>query len=993
MNRLTIFILLFGVAVLTTPHLALAQTSPKLTVSPSSVSFSSTPSGTSSAPKAITLKNSGTGTLQISAVSVGGDQASEFSVTNGCSDALSANGACTISVTFRPTAEGPRAASLLIKSNVADRVITLKGTGAAPPKPTLTLSPTSVSFSSTVTGTSSETKTVSVRNTGKGTLQISTITVVGDHRTDFASTNTCGSPVAPGGDCTISVSFSPSAAGARSAQIEIKGNVATKSLSIRGTGMAPPQPSVALSPSSLSFSKQIIGTRSAARVVTVKNTGAGTLRVSTITLVGASADQFESTNTCGAPLQKDGTCVVSVVFRPSVAGTYEAVVEIKSNTTTKSISVKGVAANPPPPKLTISPSSLTFPSQPVGTQSRSQSLILKNTGGSNLQIATITVTGAHKTDYLATNDCGSPIAPGASCAVALSFIPSGERSRTAVLEIKGNVDARSITVRGTGGAAPTAASMTIDVASLTIRAGESRSIPVTIKTADGVKIFGRTLTWESSASSVATVSSEDVVSAVSYDGFDVKSATLTARLGNLSASTTIRVVPKETFTGYRVDPSARSLGSTYWENTTVPLDLVLRIFLTRQKNFGRDPQYQFQYSGWSGALTAGDFNADGFIDVFTAGSACNGWQSRPTFLIWNPETWRFDEKNLFNDGTDFLGGPMGIAPAYLNDDNYVDLVIMGHGDECGTQLNEPVTVAISDGKGGYDLKSLELEPKELADRFGHELGDVGDVSGDGVPDLYINANSHSYIFWGLPKAPYFSSSNFAHFASDIKNFPDAQNGFGERVPNASEFAFGGKIADFDGDGLNDMLMLTTEDAGTPRQSRIFFNQGAGRFVADKFVNLPFFYDDNNPNQKNRVAHLMDAAVVDLDQDGLSDIVGVNQESYLNWNLVVYRKKSDGRYVIDRDAVAYNVNSLDDRKQHKMTLIHADFDGDGIKEFSYTSSGKACVNVAQKTAFLVKGGKLIETNIGDVDPYAKWLLTKIVRYGDETDPTKYYYCPP
>jgi hypothetical protein len=743
----------------------------------------------------------------------------------------------------------------------------------------------------------------------------------------------------------------------------------------------------------LSFSKQIIGTRSAARVVTVKNTGAGTLRISTITVVGASADQFESTNTCGTPLQKDGTCTVSVLFRPFAAGTYDAAIEIKSNTTTKSISVKGVAVNPPPPKLTVSPSSLTFTTQPVGTQSKTQSLTLKNTGGSTLQIATISLSGTHKSDYLAVNDCGSPIAPGASCTVGLSFVPRGEGSRAAILEIKGNIDAKSITVRGTGGAAPAAASLTIDSAPLTIRAGESRSISVTIKTADGVKIFGRTLVWESSASNVATVSSDDVVSAVSYDGFDVKTATLTARLGNLSASTTVRVVPKETFKGYRVDPAAKTLGSAYWENTTVPLDLVLRVFLTRQKNFGRDPQYQFQYSGWSGSLTAGDFNADGFIDVFTAGSACNGWQSRPTFLIWNPETWRFEEKNLFNDGTDYLGGPMGIAPAYLNDDDYVDLVIMGHGDECGTQLNEPVTVAISDGKGGYDLKTLELEPKELADRFGHELGDLGDVSGDGVPDLYINANSHSYIFWGLPRSPYFSSSNFAHFASDTKNFPDAQNGFGERVPNASEFAFGGKIADFDGDGRNDMLMLTTEDAGTPRQSRIFFNQGAGRFVSNKFVNLPFFYDDENPNQKNRVAHLMDATVADVDRDGLSDIVGVNQESYQSWNLVVYKKKADGGYVIDRDAVVYNVNSENDRKQYKLSLIHADFDGDGVKDFSYTSFGKACVNVAQKTAFLLKGGKLIETNIGDVDPYAKWLLTKIVRYGDETDPTKYYYCPP
>ena len=185
-------IIALGLSVLIRSESLLAQTSPKLTVSPSSVSFSSTPSGTTSAPKALTLKNSGTGTLQISAVAIGGDQAAEFSITNGCSVALAANSTCTISVTFRPTAEGPRAGSLLIKSNVADRVITLKGTGAAPPKPALTLSPTSVSFPSTVTGTTSEVRTVAVDNTGKGTLQISTITVTGDHPADFVSTNTCG---------------------------------------------------------------------------------------------------------------------------------------------------------------------------------------------------------------------------------------------------------------------------------------------------------------------------------------------------------------------------------------------------------------------------------------------------------------------------------------------------------------------------------------------------------------------------------------------------------------------------------------------------------------------------------------------------------------------------------------------------------------------------------------------------------------------------------
>jgi hypothetical protein len=354
---------------------SLAQTSPKLTVSPSSVSFSSTPSGTTSVPKAITLKNSGTGTLQISAVSVGGDQASEFAITNGCSEALAANGTCTISVTFRPTAEGARAASLLIKSNVADRAISLRGTGAAPPKPTLTPSPTSVSFSSTVTGTSSETKTVSVRNTGKGTLQISTITVVGTNPTDFASTNTCGSPVAPGGDCTISVSFSPSAAGARSATIEIKGNVATKSLSLRGTGTAPPKPVLSLSPTSVTFSGTPAWSTSTERRVTLRNRGSAPLEVSTITLRGEDASEFLITNTCGAPIAPSGNCVIAVSFRPKTIGSKSAFVEIKGNVASTSLTLLGTATAPRNHKIsttvsgpgTISPASLTVTAGSTGT--------------------------------------------------------------------------------------------------------------------------------------------------------------------------------------------------------------------------------------------------------------------------------------------------------------------------------------------------------------------------------------------------------------------------------------------------------------------------------------------------------------------------------------------------------------------------------------------------------------------------------------------------
>jgi hypothetical protein len=45
-----------------------------------------------------------------------------------------------------------------------------------------------------------------------------------------------------------------------------------------------------------------------------------------------------------------------------------------------------------------------------------------------------------------------------------------------------------------------------------------------------------------------------------------------------------------------------------------------------------------------------DTNNDGYIDVFNAGSAFGGQKSRLSFLMWNPSTKIFDEKNLINNG-------------------------------------------------------------------------------------------------------------------------------------------------------------------------------------------------------------------------------------------------------------------------------------------------------------------------------------------------------
>src|SRR5208283_5164944 len=97
-------------------------------------------------------------------------------------------------------------------------------------------------------------------------LSITSITASGD----FSQTNTCGSSVAAGAHCTLSVTFKPTAPGTRTGAVTLTDNAspATQNVSLTGTGTAPV---VSLSPTSLTFPAQQVGTSSSAQSVTLSN--------------------------------------------------------------------------------------------------------------------------------------------------------------------------------------------------------------------------------------------------------------------------------------------------------------------------------------------------------------------------------------------------------------------------------------------------------------------------------------------------------------------------------------------------------------------------------------------------------------------------------------------------------------------------------------------------------------------------------------------------
>jgi len=235
-------------------------------------------------------------------------------------------------VTFKPTATGARSAAVTITDNAAGspHSFTLSGTGTTVAAPTVSLSGSSLTFASQTLNTTSGSQSVTLTNTGNAALGITGIAVTGANSGDFAQTNTCGSSVAANnGSCTISVTFKPTATGARSAAVTITDNAAGSphAVTLTGTGTTAATPGASVSPASLTFASQAVTSTSAAQTVTLSNSGGAAL---TITGIAASGD-FSQTNNCGSSLAAGGNCSISVKFTPTAAGTRTGTVSVTDN--------------------------------------------------------------------------------------------------------------------------------------------------------------------------------------------------------------------------------------------------------------------------------------------------------------------------------------------------------------------------------------------------------------------------------------------------------------------------------------------------------------------------------------------------------------------------------------------------------------------------------------------------------------------------------------
>ena len=321
----------------------------------------------------------------------------------------------------------------------------------------LVLSGASLDFGSVTAGTS-KTLTFSASNTGAVPLSIASVSISSKYFT--LSSPSLPAVVAAGQNSTISIVFTPNAAGAFTATASIASNASggTAMVSLSGTGVSNGQ--LVLNQTSDNFGNVTVGSQGS-QTVTLTNNTASSVTVSQAVVSGTGF----SLSGLSTPLALNAgaNATFSIIFAPLSAGSVSGNLAITSNAVDPALSMTLSGAGVTPGALGANPTSLDFGTVQVGNN-QALSETVTNTGGSSVTISQIAASGTG----FALSGLSTPVTLGAgqSANFTVTFTPKSAGSASG--------DA-SVTSNGTN---PT---LTIPLAgTATVAAGQLSATPATL---------------------------------------------------------------------------------------------------------------------------------------------------------------------------------------------------------------------------------------------------------------------------------------------------------------------------------------------------------------------------------------------------------------------------------------------------------------------------------------------------------------------------------
>lgn len=206
-------------------------------------------------------------------------------------------------------------------------------TVVAPPRPGVTVTPTSIDFGTVNRDSQSTPRTVTVTSTGAASLTVSSVTVGYEARQFPISNDTCtGATLPPGLSCTFQVTYAPITwtGGRIDSTLTVATNAGNPTVALTGYNAAP---LAQVSPYSIDYGTVGVGVSAGPNTVRISSTGTGNLSVSPLLVSGNNPSDFVTTNdSCsGATLPPGTSCTFQVTFRPTGGGTRWAYVAVTTN--------------------------------------------------------------------------------------------------------------------------------------------------------------------------------------------------------------------------------------------------------------------------------------------------------------------------------------------------------------------------------------------------------------------------------------------------------------------------------------------------------------------------------------------------------------------------------------------------------------------------------------------------------------------------------------
>ncbi len=452
---------------------------PTLTRNPSVLSFSAVQNGSNPAAQSLTITNTGPGMLTWTASSN-----SAWLTLNNTTLASGTNlGSVSVRVNPAGLSVGTHTGLISIigaGSANSPQTVSVSFDVTAAPTPTIGLSATTLSFSAVQGGSNPTNKTISVSNSGSGTLNWTAT-----ENTNWLSL----SPASGTGAGTISVAVNTSglSVGTVSTPITIAASGATNTpqtvtVSLTITAASLP-PAIGISPVSLSFTAQQGGANPASQSLAIRNTGGGTPTWT----VSNNATWLSHSPTSGAG---NGVVTISPITGALTAGTYNGIITLyAAGSATVNVPITfTITAPTAQPSIGMSPMSLAFNATAGGSNPSTQNVLITNTGTGPL---TWTVTD--NANWLTATQSGNSVV----ASVNIAGLAAGNYSGV-------------ITVSASGAT------------------NTPRSVPVTLTVAAAPQPTTGSVTLFWSANTESDLAGYKVYRATSSGGYSVPIATLTA---------------------------------------------------------------------------------------------------------------------------------------------------------------------------------------------------------------------------------------------------------------------------------------------------------------------------------------------------------------------------------------------------------------------------------------------------------------------------------